>query len=59
MSEVRWYCRSNEAPSGCETPGGAFRSGVIPTAGEGTPRGGEGEAGGGLSRRPPRGERPS
>ena len=31
-SEIRWHCRSNEAPSGWETTGGAFRFEVIPTA---------------------------
>ena len=58
MSEIRCYCRNNEVSSGYGTPGGAPRSGVIPTAEGGTPRGGEGEAGGGLSQRP-RGVRPN
>ena len=53
MSEIRWYCRSSEASSECKVRGigGIFRSGVIPTAEEGTPRGGGVGGGGGPSRR--------
>ena len=54
MSEIRWYCRSSEASSECKVRkiGGIFRSGVISTAGEETPRDGEEGGVGGTIHRP-------